>query len=551
MMKLRGIGASKGIAIGKVLIKKQCNITTDKKSIQSIDNEMERLEDAKKQAIEQLKQLQDNATKNIGESEARIFEVHQMILQDEDFMGRAKEIIQNEAVNAEYAVSCTGKEYSSLFKEMEDPYMRERAADIVDISKRLLELLTNQQDLSLSELTEPVIIAAKDLLPSDTVKIDQKKVLGFILEEGGKMSHSSILARTMKIPAIVGVQSVLSKIQDGDEVILDGENGYVMITPNSEVKNEWLKKQKEYKIKLNRFNQLKGTKSITKDGVVVKVNANIGMPEDVDAAIENDAEGIGLFRSEFLYMNSKTMPSEEKQFKAYKTVLEKMKDKMVIIRTLDVGGDKEIAYLQIPKESNPFLGYRAIRICLDKTDLFKTQLRALLRASIYGKLGIMFPMICTLEEVQKAKKILEEVKKSLQNEKIPFSEDIEIGIMIETPAAAMISDILAKEVDFFSIGTNDLTQYTIAVDRMNSQVAYLYNTHHLSVLRLIQKTIENGHKENIWVGICGEAAADPTLTKIFVAMGIDELSVNSGSVLEIRQMIQNINKKESKAKLKI
>ncbi len=551
MMKLRGIGASKGIAIGKVLIKKQCNITTDKKSIQSIDNEMERLEDAKKQAIEQLKQLQDNATKNIGESEARIFEVHQMILQDEDFMGRAKEIIQNEAANAEYAVSCTGKEYSSLFKEMEDPYMRERAADIVDISKRLLELLTNQQDLSLSELTEPVIIAAKDLLPSDTVKIDQKKVLGFILEEGGKMSHSSILARTMKIPAIVGVQSVLSKIQDGDEVILDGENGYVMITPNSEVKNEWLKKQKEYKIKLNRFNQLKGTKSITKDGVVVKVNANIGMPEDVDAAIENDAEGIGLFRSEFLYMNSKTMPSEEKQFKAYKTVLEKMKDKMVIIRTLDVGGDKEIAYLQIPKESNPFLGYRAIRICLDKTDLFKTQLRALLRASIYGKLGIMFPMICTLEEVQKAKKILEEVKKSLQNEKIPFSEDIEIGIMIETPAAAMISDILAKEVDFFSIGTNDLTQYTIAVDRMNSQVAYLYNTHHLSVLRLIQKTIENGHKENIWVGICGEAAADPTLTKIFVAMGIDELSVNSGSVLEIRQMIQNINKKESKAKLKI
>ena len=545
MINLKGIGASKGVAIGKAFIVKEQLAVINKKLIQNVDAEIKRLENAQKEAIIQLRRLQEHTLDFVGEEESLIFEVHQMILQDEDFIGRIKEIIRTESVNAEYVVQCTSDEYSKIFDEMEDPYMKERAADIRDISKRLIDILIGIKGQSLFQLDRPAIIVAKDLWPSDTVQMDKKNVVGFITEEGAKTSHTAILARTMQIPAVVGVRDIFASIKKGEEIIIDGAEGNIFINPDENIRNHWLENQKEYKDALEKLNRLKGTKSITKDGIEVKVNANIGMPEDVEMALENDAEGIGLFRSEFLYMNSDKIPSEEVQFKAYKKVLEKMQDKPVIIRTLDIGGDKEIKYIKIPKEENPFLGYRAIRISLDQVDLFKTQLRALLRASIYGNLGIMFPMISTLEELRRAKIILAEVKKDLTNEKIPFSSQVEVGIMIETPAAALISDELAKEADFFSIGTNDLTQYTIAVDRMNAQVAYLYDTHHPAVLKLIELVIKNGHKENIWVGICGEAAADLTLTEKFVAMGIDELSVSASSILEIRQKIQGIDLKKS------
>lgn len=545
MINLKGIGASKGVAIGKAFIVKEQLAVINKKLIQNVDAEIKRLENAQEEAIIQLRKLQEHTLDSVGEEESLIFEVHQMILQDEDFIGRIKEIIRTESVNAEYVVQCTSDEYSKIFDEMEDPYMKERAADIRDISKRLIDILIGIKGQSLSQLDRPAIIVAKDLWPSDTVQMDKKNVVGFITEEGAKTSHTAILARTMQIPAVVGVRDIFASIKKGEEIIIDGAEGNIFINPDENIRNHWLENQKEYKYALEKLNRLKGTKSITKDGIEVKVNANIGMPEDVEMALENDAEGIGLFRSEFLYMNSDKIPSEEVQFKAYKKVLEKMQDKPVIIRTLDIGGDKEIKYIKIPKEENPFLGYRAIRISLDQVDLFKTQLRALLRASIYGNLGIMFPMISTLEELRRAKIILAEVKKDLTNEKIPFSSQVEVGIMIETPAAALISDELAKEADFFSIGTNDLTQYTIAVDRMNAQVAYLYDTHHPAVLKLIELVIKNGHKENIWVGICGEAAADLTLTEKFVAMGIDELSVSASSILEIRQKIQGIDLKKS------
>lgn len=545
MIKLQGIGASKGIAIGKVLVMQQDKLVVEKETITSIDKEIERLDHAKQAAVDQLKELQEYAVGHIGEDEGMIFEVHQTMITDGELTERAEEIIREDHVTAQYAMQVTSQEYSLIFKQMEDPYMRGRAADIEDVSMRLIRILLDKKEQNLLELEQPIILLAKDLLPSDTVKMDKKNILGVITEKGSEMSHSSILARTMQIPAVVGVGNIFANIKEGDEIILDGKDGNLFINPDHNIKHQWLERQKIEQHRLESLKKLKGTKSMTQDGVEIKINANIGAPEDVEAVLDNDGEGIGLFRSEFLYMHSSTMPSEESQFIAYKTVVEKMENKKVIIRTLDVGGDKEIPYLQIPKEDNPFLGYRGIRICLDKIDLFKTQLRALLRASAYGSLGIMFPMISTLEELQKAKAILEEVKKDLTQQEISFSSEIEVGVMIETPAAAMISDLLAKEADFFSIGTNDLTQYTIAVDRMNTEVAHLYDTHHPAVLRLIQLTIENGHKENISVGICGEAAADPRLTEIFVKMGIDELSVSAGAILEIREKIQGMGQCKS------
>lgn len=540
MKKLQGIGASKGVVIGKVLVIKQNKVIIDQQTTKSLEEEIARLTSATDEATRQLKELEDYAKEHVGEDESAIFEVHQMMIMDGELTDRAKEIMEDGHVTAEYAMQLTSDEFSSLFKSMEDPYMRERGVDIEDISKRIINILIGKKEQSLSELEEPVIIVTKDLLPSDTVQMDKKNVLGIITQIGSKMSHSSIIARTMQIPAVVGLENIFEHINDGDEIILDGKDGNIFINPDENIKNEWIHEQKRYKERLESLSKLIGTKSITKDGVEIKVNANIGSPLDVEGVIENDAEGIGLFRSEFLYMHSDTMPSEESQFHAYRAVLEQMGNKQVIIRTLDVGGDKEIPYLQIPKEENPFLGYRGIRICLDQVDIFKTQLKALLRASVYGKLGIMFPMICTIEELRQAKLILEETKVELTKEGKLFSKAIEVGVMIETPAAVMVTDILAKEVDFFSIGTNDLTQYTMAVDRMNPKVEYLYDTHNPSVLKLIEMTIKNGHKENIWVGICGEAAADPTLTQTFVDMGVDELSVNAGAVLEIREMIQSI-----------
>lgn len=546
VITLKGIGVSKGIGLGKTFIIKQKKAEVEKKTIKNYKEEIRRLEEARQKAKRQLEELQRYTQKNIGEDESLIFEVHQMMLQDEDFIGRMKQFIQDESINAEYAVKRTQNEYVKIFSQVEDPYIKERVADIQDISKRLINILTDTMEQSLSEIKESVIIVAQDLSPSEAAQLNREKVLGFITEDGAETSHTAILARTMDIPAVVGAQNILNHIKNGDTIIFDGTEGNIVIHPDDKTKAQWIEKQKKHRMRVESLDQLKGTKSITKDGVEIKINANIGTPKDVEIALKNDAQGVGLFRSEFLYMNKSKMPSEEEQFQAYKAVLEKMQNKPVIIRTLDIGGDKEIPYLQISKELNPFLGYRAIRISLNQVDLFKTQLRALLRASIYGNLGIMFPMISTLQEVHQAKRMIEEVKKDLINQKIPFRSNIEIGVMIETPAAALISDQLAKEVDFFSIGTNDLTQYTIAVDRMNRQVAYLYNTRHPAVLKLIEMTIKNGHKENIWVGICGEAAADPDLVEIFVTMGIDELSVTPGAILEVRQVVQGMSTQKVK-----
>ena len=543
MVTLKGIGASNGVVIANALIIKQDKVDIDKQTAKSADEETQRLTAATDMALSQLKELEEYAKEHVGEDEAAIFEVHQMMIQDGELTDRAKEIIQDESATAEYAMQVTSDEFSGMFKAMDDPYMKERGVDIEDISNRIINILAGKEEQSLSNLEKPVIIVTKDLLPSDTVQMDKKNVIGIITQIGSKMSHSSIIARTMQIPAVVGVDNVFENIGTGDEIILDGKDGNIVINPDNELKDKWTQEQNLYKERLESLNKLKGTKSITKDGIEIKVNANIGSPLDIEGVLKNDAEGIGLFRSEFLYMHSDTMPSEESQFHAYRTVLEQMKGKQVIIRTLDVGGDKEIPYLQIPEEENPFLGYRGIRICLDQVGIFKTQLKALLRASVYGSLGIMFPMICTVEELRQAKDILEEVKLELKKEGKLFSKDIEVGVMIETPAAVMVTDELAKEADFFSIGTNDLTQYTMAVDRMNPKVEYLYDTHNPSVLKLMEITAKNAHKENIWVGVCGESAADPTLTQTFLDMGISELSVNPGAVLEIREKIQSIESK--------
>jgi len=538
---MKGIGVSPGIVIGRVLLKEEKQILVEKRDIKNYEEEIQRFKRAIESGKSEIQDIYDNVLKNMGETEASIFEAHLMILEDPEMVEQVEKKIEENKVNAEWALKEISEMFISMFEAMDNEYMKERAADIKDVTSRLMKKLLNIEEVNFSELVNEVIIVAHDLTPSDTSQIDKNKVLGFITEIGGRTSHSAIMARTLEIPAIVAVKDVTTKVKNGDLIVFDGEEGLIHINPEEQIVKLYEDKKAEYNKSQKQLSLLIGKESITIDGIRVELAANIGTPKDLESVINNDGEGIGLFRSEFLYMDRKTAPSEEEQFEAYKEVAEKMKNKPVVIRTLDVGGDKELEYLNLPKEMNPFLGYRAIRVCLDKVDIFKTQLRAILRASAYGNIKIMFPMISSIEELRAAKAILQEVRNELIKENIKFNEKLEVGIMIEIPAAAIISDLLAKEVDFFSIGTNDLIQYTTAVDRMNEKISHLYNPFHPALLRLVKLVIDSAHKENKWVGMCGEVAGDPKLIPILIGMGLDEFSMSPISILKARGIIRNIS----------
>ena len=537
MEKYAGKSIFRKVAIGKVFFYEKNTAVVKRTKIDDPKAELERFEQAKETAKAQLQGLYEKALHEVGDSGAAIFEVHMMMIDDLDYNGSIQNMIESQSVNAEYAVAMTGDNFSTMFAEMDDDYMKARAADVKDISERLVSVLSGY-DNDMGNLEEPVILVADDLAPSETVQMDKSKLLAFVTEHGSSNSHTAILARTMNIPAIIGIP--IKKEWHGHMAIVDGYAGCVIIDPDEEEIAKAKKAVVEEEEKQKLLKTLKGQKTITKDGKEIHLYANIGSVADTASVLMNDAGGIGLFRSEFLYLESDTYPTETEQFNAYKTVAENMAGKKVIIRTLDIGADKQVDYFELDKEENPALGYRAIRICLTREEVFKTQLRALLRASAYGNISIMFPMIISVDEVRKIKQILEEVKEELRESGIPF-KDVEIGVMIETPAAVMISEQLAQEVDFFSIGTNDLTQYTLAIDRQNPKLDEFYDAHHPAVLRMIQMTIENGHKGGAWVGICGELGADLELTETFLRMGVDELSVSPTFVLPVRNRVRELD----------
>ncbi|MCT4593927.1 MAG: phosphoenolpyruvate--protein phosphotransferase [Anaeromicrobium sp.] len=541
---LKAMGASPGIAIGKVMIKKEEKIEILEELIEDVEEEIKKLDDAVEHSKVILNELYEHTLKNIGEDEAEIFKAHELILYDPELFGKTRELIKEKKICAPYALKTVTQEFLNIFEMMDDEYLRERASDLRDVTTRVIKKLLHMEEVDLSNLDEKVIIVAHDLTTSHTAQIDKSMVKGFATEIGGTTSHSAIMARTLEIPAIVGCSNLLENVKNGDIIVFDGHEGHVYINPDKSILREFERKEIVYRELKEKLSKLKGKESVSKDGVKVELGANIGTPDDLDGVIKNDGEGVGLFRSEFLYMDRDTLPSEEEQFNAYKKVAEGLKDKPIVIRTLDVGGDKEIPYLDLPKEINPFLGYRAIRVCLDKKDIFKTQLRALLRASHYGNIKIMFPMISSIEELRSSKEVVYDSMNELKRENIPYDEEIQLGMMIEIPSAAIISDLLAKEVDFFSIGTNDLIQYTTAVDRMNNQISYLYTPYHPALLRLIKTVIDNGHKENIWVAMCGEVAGNPKLIPILLGMGLDEFSMSPISILKARHIIRNISKKE-------
>ncbi len=547
----RGISISPGIGVGKAMVLKTQGIVIIQAAAGNAEEEYIRYDKALAHAAEQLERLANSARTEMGEEEAAIFEAHCDIVNDSAMTSQVKERIAAQGISAEAALQTVTDEFIMMFEEMDDDYMKERAADIRDIRNRLYRILQGVEEQNLKELTEATIIIATDLTPSQTAEMDKRYVKGFITEIGGETSHSAIMARCLQIPAISGVKGLTSLISDGDVIAMDGVSGDFFVNPEEAILDKMASQAEQEKQKLLGLQSLIGQPTVSRDGVRVELAANIGTPKDVDRVLENDGEGIGLYRTEFLFMDRDRMPDEEEQFVAYKTVLERMQNKPVVIRTLDIGGDKKLDYLEMPEEMNPFLGYRAIRLCLDQPDIFKTQLRALYRASAVGNLKIMFPMISSLEELLEAKKYCEEVKSQLRAEKIPFSEHVQIGIMIEIPAAAIISDILAKEVDFFSIGTNDLIQYTTAVDRMNTKIGKLYTAYHPAVLRLIKTVIDNAHREGIWVGMCGEAAGDPNLVPVLLGMGLDEFSMSAGSVLNTRSIISALDTKEMAGKVEI
>lgn len=532
----RGKSVYKGIAIGKIQVISKKERQIRRMKIENVAGELERYGKSVALGVEQLKKLYDKALTEVGKANASIFEIHQMMLEDEDYNDSVKNIIISQKVNAEYAIGITADNFASMFAAMDDDYMRVRAADVKDISERLLSILAGKSN-ELSDMDDAVIVLADDLTPSETVQLDKDKILAFVTIHGSINSHTAILARTMGIPALVSTQTELSEEMDGMTAVVDGVEGILYLSPDEETLQRMQEKKAAGEEEERLLLHLKGKEDITPDGHRVMLYANIGNQKDLALVLKNDAQGIGLFRSEFLYLESKEYPTEEEQFRVYKAVAETMAGKRVIIRTLDIGADKKADYFGLEKEENPALGYRAIRISLTQTDIFKTQLRAILRAGSYGNIAIMYPMITSVKEVRQIKVIMEEVKEELRVQQLAY-RDIMQGIMIETPASVMISDELAKEVDFFSIGTNDLIQYTLAVDRQNSKLDAFYDTHHPAIMKMIRMVVENAHKAGIWVGICGELAADTTLTKEFLAMGVDELSVAPGQILPIRKQIR-------------
>ena len=544
MTTLKGKGVYGAIALGKISVFMRKEAAVKRTHIDDIAAEKERLEAAKEKATEQLQAIYDKALKEVGEANAQIFEIHMMMIEDEDYNDSISSIIETQSVNAEYAVAITADNFAAMFASMEDAYMQARSADVKDISNRIISCLSEESSES-AVSNEKVIICADDLAPSETVQLDKDKVLAFVTAYGSSNSHTAILARNMNIPAIIGVgKELLSSVRNGEFAAVDGYTGEIFLDPDEETRARLEKKRTEDEKKKRLLQELKGKENVTLDGRKINIYANIGSVDNIGAVLANDAGGIGLFRSEFLYLESEDYPTEEQQFAAYKRVLESMAGKKVIIRTLDIGADKQVGYFGLAKEENPALGYRAIRICLTRPEIFKTQLRALYRASAYGNLGIMFPMITSIGEVQKALNLCEEVKKELKADGIEYSDKVEIGIMIETPAAAIISDRLAPMVDFFSVGTNDLTQYTLACDRQNPEIEQFVDTHHEAILRLIEMSAKNAHNHGAWIGICGELAADTTLTETFLRMGIDELSVSPSFVLPLRDAVRKINLSE-------
>lgn len=539
MVILQGKSVFGGVAIGKIQFFKRDEIQIKRCHVDDPEAEIRRFRTAKEKALSELQQLYDKALTDVGEANAMIFEAHQLMLEDPDYNDSVENIINTQKVNAEYAIGVTSDNYAAIFEAMDDAYMQGRAADVKDVSNRLLSQFAKKQNASF-EMTEQVIIAADDLAPSEAVQLDKDKVLAFITVEGSANSHTAILARTMNIPAVIGIGDTLTPKYDGRLAIVDGQEGKIYIDPDEEILVAMRKKQAVEQEQRELLETLKGKENVTRSGQKINLYANIANVSDVGAALRNDAGGIGLFRSEFLYLENETYPTEEQQFAAYRQVAEMMAGKRVIIRTLDIGADKQVGYFNLEKEDNPAMGFRAIRICLTRPELFKTQLRAIFRASAYGQIAIMFPMIISVSEVRRIKEIMDEVKTGLRADGIAFSDQIETGIMIETPAAVMISRELAKEVDFFSVGTNDLTQYTLAIDRQNRNLDSFYDSHHPAVLSMIQMAAENAHAEGKWIGICGELAADLSLTERFLQMNIDELSVAPGMILPLRKKIREL-----------
>ncbi|MGN1468076.1 MAG: phosphoenolpyruvate--protein phosphotransferase [Ruminococcus sp.] len=544
MTKFSGKGVYDAVAVGKVSVYKRCNTLVEPVKVQDIEAELDRFENAKKSALEQIGAIYEKALTEVGESDAQIFEIHMMMVDDEDYNDYIIDMIKSESVNAEYAVASASESFAQMFSSMDDSYMQARAVDVKDISNRIIACLTDCETEQ-TDSDEKVIICADDLAPSETVTLDKDKVIAFATAYGSSNSHTAILARNMNIPAIIGLgDTFLESIKDGDLAAVDGFSGEFILNPDNKTVESYEKKQQIQAEKKAMLQELKGKENITIDGTKIDIFANIGSVNNIDSVLANDAGGIGLFRSEFLYLENNDYPTEEKQFAAYKKVLEGMSPKKVIIRTLDIGADKQADYFNLDKEENPALGLRAIRICLTRPEIFKTQLRALYRASAFGNLGIMFPMITSVSEIEEIYKICNQVKSELDEENISYSHNVELGIMIETPAAAVISDKLAPMVDFFSVGTNDLTQYTLACDRQNPQLERFCNTHHEAILRLIETAAQNAHANNAWIGICGELAADTSLTETFLRMGIDELSVSPSFVLAVRDKVRSIDLKK-------